>query len=92
MTKTFYGTELTDEQLHNLMKGIGAFDVHRKIEGKEREHLITLFNMMEPVEQSNNQHSWTDTYHIGDKVYHCHFFPGAEEAEIEEYIKYEDKT
>ena len=92
MTKTFYGTELTPEQMHSLMVSIGAFDVHRIIEGKEREQLIMLFNMMEPVEQSNNQHSWTDTYHIGEKVYHCHFFPGAEEAEIEEYIKYEDKT
>lgn len=92
MTKTFYGTELTPDQMHKLMVSIGAFDVHRKIEGKEREQLIMLFNMMEPTEQSNNQHSWTDTYQIGDKIYHCHFFPGSEEAEIEEYIKYEDKT
>lgn len=79
-------------RLKEFMKSIGALDVHRKIEGTEREHLITLFNMMEPVEQSNNQHSWTDTYHIGTRVYHCHFFPGADEAEIEEFIKYEDKT
>ena len=83
--------ELTPEQSFNLLKAIGALDVHRKIEGTEREHLVTLFNMMEPVEQSNNQHSWTDTYHIGEKVYHCHFFPGADEPLIEEYIKYVDK-
>jgi hypothetical protein len=80
------------EKLKKFMISIGAYDVHRKIEGKEREQLVMLFKMMEPTESSNNQHSWTDTYHIGDKVYHCHFFPGAEEAQIEEFIKYEDEA
>ena len=73
------------------MKSIGALDKHRKIEGKEREQLVMLFKMMEPTESSNNQHSWTDTYHIADRVYHVHYWPGAEEADIEEYIKYVDK-
>jgi hypothetical protein len=82
--------ELTKEQAHNLLKSIGALDVHRKIEGKEREQLVMLFSMMEPTNSSNNQHSWTDTYHIAEREYHVHYFDGAEEAEIEEYIKYED--
>jgi hypothetical protein len=72
------------------MKSIGALDIHRKIEGTEREHLVTLFQMMEPVESSNNQMSWTDEYHIGERVYHVHYFDGSEEALIEEYIKYQD--
>ena len=77
-------------RLKKFMKSIGALDVHRKIEGKERDDLVLLFKMMEPTNQSNNQHSWTDTYHIGDREYHVHYFPGADEAEIEEYIKYKD--
>ena len=82
--------ELTKEQAHELLKSIGALDIHRKIEGKEREQLVMLFQMMEPFESSNNQHSWTDQYRIGERVYHVHYFDGAEEALIEEYIKYED--
>lgn len=88
MVSSLKKPKLTSEQLHNLMVSIGAFDKRRKIEGKERENLVMLFQMMEPTESSNNQHSWTDTYHIGERVYHVHFWPGAEEADIEEYIKY----
>ena len=80
------------EKLKKFMISIGAYDVHRKIEGQERENLVLLFTMMEPTEQSNNPHSWTDTYHIGEREYHVHYFPGAEEAQIEEYIKYEDEA
>lgn len=75
-------------RLKKLMISIGAYDIHRKIEGKEREDLVLLFKMMEPTEQSNNQHSWTDTYHIGEREYHVHYFPGDDDAQIEEYIKY----
>ena len=80
------------EKLKKFMISIGAYDVHRKIEGQERENLVLLFKMMEPTEQSNNQHSWTDTYHIGEREYHVNYFPGAEEAEIEEYLKYEEEA
>ena len=84
--------ELTKEEAGELLKSLGLLDTHRTVEGQEREHLITLFKMMEPVESSNNQHSWTDTYHVGGRVYNVHFWPGAEHATIEEHIKYEDKT
>lgn len=77
-------------RLKAFMKSIGALDVHRKIEGKERDDLVLLFKMMEPTESSNNQRSWTDTYHIGEREYRVHYWPGDQEAEIEEYIKYKD--
>lgn len=82
---------LNKKQAFELLKSIGALDTHREITGTEREHLVTLLLMTEPVEESNNQHSWTSTYHIGDKVYHCHYFPDHPEPRIEEYIKYKDK-
>lgn len=87
-----YHEELRNDpvRLKELMRKIGALDVHRKIEGQERANLVLLFQMMEPTESSNNQHSWTDTYHVGDREYHVHFFPDHPEAEIEEYIKYKD--
>ena len=81
---------MTKEDSLRILKAIGALDTHREVTGTERDHLVTLFQMMEPVESSNNQHSWTDEYRIGDRVYHVHYFDGAEEALIEEYIKYKD--
>ena len=62
-------------RLKQLMISIGAYDTHRKIEGQERENLVFLFQMMEPTESSNNQHSWTDYYMIGDTEYHATYFP-----------------
>ena len=77
-------------RLKKFMVSIGAYDIHRKIEGQERENLVLMFKMMKPTSQSNNQHSWTDTYHIGEREYRVHSWPGDDEAEIEEYIKYKD--
>lgn len=81
----------TPEEAGAFLASLGLLDKHRKVEGIEYDQLVMLFKMMEPVESSNNQHSWTDTYHVGDRVYNVHYWPGAEQAEIEEYIKYVDK-
>ena len=42
----------------------------RIIEGQEREHLLTVFALIEPTSDSNNQHFWTDVYHHAGKEYH----------------------
>ena len=51
-----------------FLKSIGHKD-RRLIEGTEREHLLTLFALIEPVGSSNNQRAFTETYHHADKVY-----------------------
>lgn len=47
----------------------------RTLEGLEREQVLLLLAMMEPFEQSNNQHSWTNCYRIGETEYHITSFP-----------------
>jgi len=42
----------------------------RIIEGQEKEHLFTVFNLIEPSSQSNNQRTWTNVYHHAGKEYH----------------------
>jgi hypothetical protein len=42
----------------------------RIIEGQEREHLLTVFNLIAPAEESNNQRSWTTVYEHAGKLYH----------------------
>jgi hypothetical protein len=51
----------------------------RTLEGKERDDILLLLTMVEPYSTSNNQHSWTECYMIGDKDYHITVFPGEEE-------------
>ena len=55
----------------------------RIIEGQEKEHLLTVFRLTEPTEESNNQRSWTSVYEHAGKTYHLTLGDGWDElAEI----------
>ena len=55
----------------------------RIIAGQEREHLLTVFKLLEPSEESNNQRSWTTVYEHAGKTYHLTTGDGWDElAEI----------
>ena len=56
----------------------------RKIEGTERDHMLTVFKLLEPIESTNNQRSFTDVYEHAGKTYHVHYFEG--ETELEEIL------
>ncbi len=45
---------------------------------KEIEQLTLLFAMMDPISQSNNQHSWCDVYLLGETTYEVTTFEGNE--------------
>ena len=60
----------------------------RIIEGQEREHLFTVFNLLEPTSESNNQRSWTTVYHHAGKEYH--FTQGEEWDELVEILPDEE--
>jgi len=55
----------------------------RRVEGKEHEQLMLMFAMMEPVRETNNQHSWCAEYKIGNRLFEVHYFP-EEDPFIEE--------
>ena len=57
----------------------------RKLEGDEREHMLTVFRLIDPVETSNNQHSWTEVYEHAGKTYHVHSWSDADD-EVEEIL------
>jgi hypothetical protein len=52
----------------------------RTLEGKERKHILFMLALIEPFEESNNQHSWTSCYKIGNKEYHVTSFPNAQDV------------
>jgi hypothetical protein len=48
------------------------------LEGKELEQTMLLIAMIEPFSATNNQHSWTECYMIGETEYHVTTFPSSE--------------
>ena len=56
----------------------------RVLEGDEREHMLTVFRLIEPVRQTNNQRSFTDEYIHAGKMYDVHYFE--DEVIVEEYL------
>lgn len=46
----------------------------RVLEGAEREHMLTVFKLIEPVRTTNNQRSFTDEYVHAGKMYDVHYF------------------
>ena len=56
----------------------------RVLEGDEREHMLTVFRLIEPIRTTNNQRSFTEEYVHAGKMYDVHYFEG--ETEVEEYL------
>ena len=51
---------------------------HLTLEGKEREQVALLLALIDPFKETNNQHSWTAYYMIGEQEYHVTYFPKEE--------------
>ena len=75
--------ELIKEASKNFLEGLRKDPVKLKkflrdisgpeqriITGQEKEHLFTVFNLIEPTSESNNQRTWTSVYHHAGKEYH----------------------
>lgn len=62
----------------------------RQIDGQEKEHLLLMLALIKPFKETNNQHSWTAYYMIGDKEYHATYWPGEDIPAIDELLKEEE--
>lgn len=88
MTKNIY--EAAIEEIRKDPVRLKAFlrkvmgPAHRTLEGKEYDDVWFLLHLTEPFNQSNNQHSWTDEYKLGGKLYHVTYFPGDGKPIIDE--------
>lgn len=56
------------EEAIEFLKSIGMKN-RRVLEGDEREHILTLLALLDPVDVSNNQRTFTETYHHAGKEY-----------------------
>lgn len=59
---------------------------HRDLVGQEYNEVKLMLALLEPYKKTNNQHSWTDYYKIGDIEYHVTLFPGVDSPTIAEYL------
>ena len=64
---------------------------HVTLEGKEREQAMLLLSMIEPFKETNNQHSWTAYYKVGNTEYHATYFPEDENSPIIDKMLPEDQ-
>lgn len=60
----------------------------RVLADNEREHMLTVFRLLEPFETSNNQRSFTEEYRHANKIYHVHYFE--DETIVEEILPNEE--
>ncbi len=58
----------TQEEALAFLKSIGMKN-RRTLVGTEREHMLTLLALLEPTDVSNNQRTFTETYHHAGKEY-----------------------
>ena len=75
---------MTPEQARAFIRKVMGPE-RRTIEGVEKEHLLTLFGLIDPVSSSNNQRSMTDIYEHASKVYHVTYFES--DTEVEEMLE-----
>ena len=58
----------TKQEAINFLKKIGM-KKRITLKGDEREHMLTLLALVEPNDASNNQRTFTETYHHAGKEY-----------------------
>ena len=63
----------------------------KTLEGKEREQILLLLSVMEPFKETNNQHSWTSYFLIGETEYHVTSWPNSDELDVEELLAEDDE-
>ena len=87
MTVSKNALNMTPEQARAFIRKIMG-PPKRVLSGDERDHMLTVFKLLEPVRQSNNQRSFTDEFEHAGKTYYVHYFEN--EVEVEEVLPDEE--
>jgi hypothetical protein len=80
-------TAKTVEEARAFIRKVMGPD-RRVLEGAEREHMLTVLRLVEPIRTTNNQRSFTDEYIHAGKMYDVHYFD--DETVVEEIIEDEE--
>lgn len=77
-------SKFTPEEARAFWRRVMGRD-SRKLEGDEKEHMLTIFQLIDPISSSNNQRSFTDVHRHAGKTYHVHWF-SKDDIEVEEIL------
>ena len=80
--------EMTKEEAKAFLRKVLG-PPHRTLAGKDKAQLLLLIAMMEPFKATNNQHSFTEYYMIGETEYHITSFPDGDII-VDEMLKDEE--
>lgn len=72
------------EELRQFVKKING-RLSTPIHGEEKERILTMLRLMEPVSQSNNQRAITETFQCGEVEYRVTYWD--DETTLEEMLK-----
>lgn len=78
---------MTPEEAHSFIRKVMG-PPRRVLEGAEREHMLTVLRLVEPIRSTNNQRSFTDEYVHAGKRYDVHYFD--DETVVEEILEDEE--
>lgn len=62
----------------------------KELIGKEKSEVMLILALLEPYNQSNNQHAWTDSYKVGNIKYDVTYWPDSGDPTIVEYLPEEN--
>lgn len=79
-----YPKKMTPEEAKAFIRRIMGPE-RRVLQGTEREHMLTVLRLIEPIRTTNNQRSFTDEYVHADRMYDVHYFE--DEIVVEEILK-----
>ncbi len=87
MTAKINSLNMTPEEARAFIRKIMG-PPRRVLEGEEREHMLTVLRLVEPIRSTNNQRSFTDEYVHAGKMYDVHYFE--DETVVEEILEDEE--
>jgi hypothetical protein len=83
-----YISNMSPEQARAFIRSVMG-PPYKTLEGKEREQVLLLLAMIEPYKATNNQHSWTEYYMIGETEYHVTTF-SKDDVIVDKMLKEEE--
>jgi hypothetical protein len=76
---------MSREEAYDWLVKIGAIrPLTREIVGDEKDQTLTMLKLIEPTVTSNNQHSWSEDYIIGNLHYSVAYFDDEVYLEVTE--------
>jgi hypothetical protein len=76
---------MSREEAYDWLVKIGVIrPLTREIVGDEKDQTLTMLKLIEPTVTSNNQHSWSEDYIIGNLHYSVAYFDDEVYLEVTE--------